>query len=31
LFVNEVGMTPIEAIVANTGRNAWLIGLGERR
>jgi imidazolonepropionase-like amidohydrolase len=28
LFVNEVGMTPIEAIAANTGRNAWLIGLG---
>jgi imidazolonepropionase-like amidohydrolase len=27
LFVNEVGMTPIEAIAANTGRNAWLIGL----
>src|SRR5262249_40008573 len=27
LFVNEVGMTPIEAIVANTGRNARLIGL----
>ncbi len=27
LFVNEVGMTPIEAIVANTSRNAWLIGL----
>jgi imidazolonepropionase-like amidohydrolase len=27
LFVNEVGMTPMEAIAANTGRNAWLIGL----
>jgi hypothetical protein len=27
LFVNEVGMTPIEAIAANTSRNAWLIGL----
>ena len=27
LFVNEVGMTPIEAILANTSRNAWLIGL----
>lgn len=27
MFVNEVGMTPIEAIVANTSRNAWLIGL----
>jgi imidazolonepropionase-like amidohydrolase len=27
LFVNEVGMTPMEAIVANTSRNAWLIGL----
>ena len=27
LFVNEVGMTPIEAVAANTSRNAWLIGL----
>jgi imidazolonepropionase-like amidohydrolase len=27
LFVNEVGMTPIEAVTANTSRNAWLIGL----
>src|SRR6516164_3187183 len=27
LFVNEVGMTPIEAIVANTSGNAWLMGL----
>jgi imidazolonepropionase-like amidohydrolase len=27
LFVNEVGMTPIEAIAANTGGNAWLIDL----
>jgi len=27
LFVNEVGMTPIEAVVANTSRNAWLMGL----
>jgi imidazolonepropionase-like amidohydrolase len=27
LFVNEVGMTPNEAVGANTGRNAWLIGL----
>jgi imidazolonepropionase-like amidohydrolase len=27
LFVNEVGMTPMEAIVANTSRNAWLIDL----
>jgi imidazolonepropionase-like amidohydrolase len=27
LFVNEVGMTPMEAILANTSRNAWLIGL----
>jgi imidazolonepropionase-like amidohydrolase len=27
LFVNEVSMTPIEAIADNTGRNAWLIGL----
>ena len=27
LFVNEVGMTPIEAIAGNTGRNAWLIGV----
>lgn len=27
LFVNEVGMTPMEAILANTSCNAWLIGL----
>src|SRR5215468_7914520 len=27
LFVNEVGMNPMEAIVANTSRNAWLMGL----
>jgi imidazolonepropionase-like amidohydrolase len=27
LFVNEVGMSPMEAILANTSRNAWLIGL----
>ena len=27
LFVNEVGMTPMEAILANTSRNAWLMGL----
>ena len=27
LFVKEVGMPPIEAIVANTSRNAWLMGL----
>jgi len=27
LFVSEVGMTPIEAVAANTSRNAWLIGL----
>jgi imidazolonepropionase-like amidohydrolase len=27
LFVKEVGMTPMEAILANTGRNAWLMGL----
>jgi len=27
LFVNEVGMTPIEAIEANTSGNAWLMGL----
>jgi imidazolonepropionase-like amidohydrolase len=27
LFVKEVGMTPIEAVAANTSRNAWLIGL----
>jgi imidazolonepropionase-like amidohydrolase len=27
LFVDEVGMTPMEAILANTSRNAWLIGL----
>jgi imidazolonepropionase-like amidohydrolase len=26
LFVKEVGMTPVEAIAANTGRNAALIG-----
>jgi imidazolonepropionase-like amidohydrolase len=27
LFVKEVSMAPIEAIVANTSRDAWLIGL----
>jgi imidazolonepropionase-like amidohydrolase len=27
LFVNEVAMTPMEAIVANTRHSAWLIGL----
>ena len=27
LFVKEVGMTSMEAILANTSRNAWLIGL----
>jgi imidazolonepropionase-like amidohydrolase len=27
LFVKEVGMSPMEAIIANTSRNAWLIGL----
>jgi imidazolonepropionase-like amidohydrolase len=27
LFVKEVGITPMEAILANTSRNAWLIGL----
>jgi imidazolonepropionase-like amidohydrolase len=27
LLVNEVGMTPMEAIVANTSGNAWLMGL----
>ena len=27
LFVKEVGMTPIEAILANTSGNAWLLGL----
>jgi imidazolonepropionase-like amidohydrolase len=27
LLVTEVGMPPMEAIVANTSRNAWLIGL----
>ena len=27
LFVKEVGMPPMEAIVANTSRNAWLMGL----
>jgi imidazolonepropionase-like amidohydrolase len=27
LFVDEVGMAPMEAILANTSRNAWLIGL----
>ena len=26
-FVKEVGMPPMEAIVANTSRNAWLMGL----
>jgi imidazolonepropionase-like amidohydrolase len=27
LFVDEVGMTPMEAIVANTSANAWLLDL----
>jgi imidazolonepropionase-like amidohydrolase len=27
LFVEEVGMTPMEAIVANTSANAWLMNL----
>ena len=27
MFVKEVGMPPMEAIVANTSRNAWLMGL----
>jgi imidazolonepropionase-like amidohydrolase len=27
LFVKEIGMSPMEAIVANTSRNAWLMGL----
>ncbi len=27
LFAKEVGMPPMEAIVANTSRNAWLMGL----
>jgi imidazolonepropionase-like amidohydrolase len=27
LFVKEVGIPPMEAIVANTSRNAWLLGL----
>src|SRR5215813_10245214 len=27
LFVKEVGLPPMEAIVANTSRNAWLMGL----
>src|SRR5262244_860 len=27
LFVKDVGMPPMEAIVANTSRNAWLMGL----
>ena len=27
LFVREVGMPPMEAIVANISRNAWLMGL----
>jgi imidazolonepropionase-like amidohydrolase len=27
LFVKEVGMPAMEAIVANTSRNAWLVGL----
>ena len=27
LFVKEVGMTPMEAILANTSRNAWLMNL----
>jgi imidazolonepropionase-like amidohydrolase len=27
LFVREIGMTPIEAIVANTSGNAWLLNL----
>ena len=28
LFVKEIGMTPMEAIVANTSRNAALMGVG---
>jgi imidazolonepropionase-like amidohydrolase len=27
LFVEEVGMTPMQAILANTSGNAWLLGL----
>jgi imidazolonepropionase-like amidohydrolase len=27
LFVNEVGMPPMEATVANTSLSAWLMGL----
>jgi imidazolonepropionase-like amidohydrolase len=27
LFVRQVGMPPMEAIVANKSRNAWLLGL----
>jgi imidazolonepropionase-like amidohydrolase len=27
LFVNEIGMTPMEAILATTSSNAWLMGL----
>jgi len=27
LFVSEIGMTPMEAILANTSGNAWLMGL----
>jgi imidazolonepropionase-like amidohydrolase len=27
LLVKEVGMPPMEAIVANTSSNAWLMGL----
>jgi imidazolonepropionase-like amidohydrolase len=27
LFVRQVGMTPVEAIVANTSRSAWLLNL----
>jgi imidazolonepropionase-like amidohydrolase len=30
LFVKEVGMTPMEAILANTSRNAWLLGLEDK-
>jgi imidazolonepropionase-like amidohydrolase len=27
LFVKEIGMTPMEAVVANTSANAWLMNL----
>jgi hypothetical protein len=30
LFVKEVGIPPMEAIVANTSRNAWLRDLEQR-